>query len=431
LNIKTPQKIYQKNKSQILYKNLQHKFSRKINLDLKRINKALVELDNVHKLIINPINIVGSDGKFSTLKSLQYFIEENNQKVSTFTSPHLYDVRNRFWLKDKFISINELKENIKKIEGLKIKLTLFEVLTLAYYISAAKLKNISYSLVEAGLLFAGEATRVWDKPKCQIVTNINKQHLEWVKPKTLNEICKQKVGYLSKKTTIYVGKQSPNTMKIVKKILRKNPSKKIFYGSSWTLKNFEKNKIYKDKKGIIKLQSDKILSDGIWDNVGLAIKVARDFNISTNTILRAIPKIQFEGRMQYLKKNKFKKLLYSEEQLLIDGCHSETSAKNFASYLKTLNQDIYGILAIQSNKEPEQFIKQFRGVFKKIIAIKIPNEPNSCKPVDLKKILDKYSIKSDTAKNIHSAFKQVSSSKKKIIACFGSLYLVGKILTLN
>jgi len=133
-------------------------------------------LGNIHELIKNPINIVGSDGKYSTLKSLQYFIQENKEKVSTFTSPHLYDVRHRFWLKNKFISIKELKKNIKIIEKLKVKLTLFELLTLVYYISASKLENISYALVEAGLLYAKDSTRVWDQPRCQIITNINNQH---------------------------------------------------------------------------------------------------------------------------------------------------------------------------------------------------------------------------------------------------------------
>ena len=175
--IKKQKKILLNTQSQILYQKLQQRYSRKIDLNLKRINVALKKLNNIHHLIKNPINIIGSDGKFSTLRSLQFFIEENRQKISAFTSPHLYDVRHRFWLKNKYISINELKQNIKTIEKLKVKLTLFELLTLAYYISASKLKKISYSLVEAGLLFAGESTRVWDKPKCQIVTNINKQHL--------------------------------------------------------------------------------------------------------------------------------------------------------------------------------------------------------------------------------------------------------------
>ena len=209
--------IVQKNKSQLLYKKLQKQYSRRINLDLKRINLALNKLGNIHELIKNPINIVGSDGKYSTLKSLQYFIQENKEKVSTFTSPHLYDVRHRFWLKDKFISIEELKKNIKIIEKLKVRLTLFELLTLIYYVSASKLKNVSYALVEAGLLYAKDSTRVWNQPRCQIITNINNQHLELVRPKTLKAICREKVGYLSKKTTIYVGNRNQKLCKLLKK----------------------------------------------------------------------------------------------------------------------------------------------------------------------------------------------------------------------
>ena len=129
--------------SKNLYKKLQKQYSRKINLDLKRIFKGLKKLNNLHNQINNPINIIGSDGKYSTLKSLQFFIEQNNQKVSTFTSPHLYDLRHRFWLKDKFVTLKELKKNINTIKKLKIKLTLFELLTMVYYMSASKLKNIS------------------------------------------------------------------------------------------------------------------------------------------------------------------------------------------------------------------------------------------------------------------------------------------------
>ena len=419
-----------KNKSQILYKKLQKQYSRKINLDLKRINLALKKLGNIHKSIKNPINIIGSDGKFSTLNSIQHFIQENKEKVSAYTSPHLYDVRHRFWLKDKFISIKELKNNIKIIEKLKVRLTLFELLTLIYYISSSKLKNVSYSLVESGLLFSRDSTRVWDQPRCQIITNINNQHLEWVKPKTLEAICRQKVGFLSKKTTIYVGKQKPQTLKIIKKILKKNPSQKVYYGNGWTLKKFGNKKIYKDTKGKIILKSKKILSDGLWDNVGLAIKVARDLKISKKNILKGLSKLQFEGRLQYIK-GKLTKLLNPKEKLLIDGCHSEASAKNLSLYLKSINKDIYGIWGMQKNKYPESFIKHFKGIFKKIISVKIPGEPNACHPLQLKKIADQFNIDCDVAPNIESAIKQLSNKKPKVIVSFGSLYLVGKILSLN
>ena len=412
------------------YQKLQKKYSRKIDLKLKRINFALKKLGNIHNSIKNPINFIGSDGKYSTLKSLQYFIETSGAKCSVFVSPHLKLITERIWLKDHFISIKELKKNIKIIRQLKVKLTLFELINLAYYISAAKLKNASYALVEAGLLYAKDSTRVWDQPRCQVITNINKQHLEWVKPKTLRAICQQKVGYLSKKTTIYVGKQEPKTMQIIKEILKNNPSRKVYYGGGWTLKKFNNKRIYKDNRGKIILRSKKILSEGLWNNVGLAIRVARDLKISKKDILKALPKIQFSGRLEYIK-GKLTKLLNPKEKLLIDGCHSEASAKNLASYLKSIDKDIYGIWGMQKHKHPDLFIKQFRKIFKKIIAVKIPDELNACKPHYLKNIANRSGIKCNVAPSIESAIKQLSNKKPKVIVSFGSLYLVGKILSLN
>ena len=99
--------------SKNLYTKLQKQYSRKINLNLKRINLALKKLGNIHKFIKNPINIIGSDGKYSTLKSLQYFIEANREKCSFFVSPHLKSVTERIWLKNRFISVKELKKKYK------------------------------------------------------------------------------------------------------------------------------------------------------------------------------------------------------------------------------------------------------------------------------------------------------------------------------
>jgi len=419
------------NKSQILYEKLQKHHSRKINLSLNRINLALKKLNNIHRKINNPINIIGSDGKFFLVQSLKAFIESNNQKVSTFTSPHLYDFRHRFWLNDRYININEMKKNIKIINKLKVKLTLFEITSLIYYLSASKLKNSSYALVEAGLMFVGDSTRVWKSPKFQIITNINKQHLEWVKPKTIKEICKQKVGFLSNSTTIYVGKQKKKTMKIIKEILKKNPSKKIFYGKDWSVKKLVNKIIYKDNKGIILINSAMIKSEAMMDNLGLSIKIARDLNVSKKNIMRAIPKINYEGRIQWIKNGKLVKRLYKRENLLVDGCHSEASAKNLALYLKTLNKDIYGIWGMQKNKQPSKFIKEFKGIFKKVIAIKIPDEPNSCQPIYLKNVANRHGINCEVAPNLNAGIKRISSKKEKVITSFGSLYLVGKLLSLN
>ena len=412
-----------------LYKNLQKRYSRRINLDLKRIQKVLASLSFPHLELKNPINIIGSDGKMSTLTSLKYFLEAHKKKVTAFTSPHLYDVRHRFWLKDKYITSSEIKKYTKLVESTKIKLTLFELLTSVYILAAKNKKNINYHLIEAGLLFKKDSTNLWTEPKAQIITNINFQHQDWVNPKNLREICKQKLDSLSQKTTIYIGKQQPKTLKIIKNILKDNKSIQI-YASSFKVKKIKDYYLYQDQNNSIPIKSKTIHSEGLINNLALTIKVALDFGIPKRTIVKTIPKIQFEGRVQYLTKGKFKKLLKPNEKLLIDGCHSIASAKNLYNYLKTLKEPIYGIWGMQKNKLPDQFIRSFNKLFKKLITITIPNEPNALKADELKKIGKKY-VSTSVANNIQIALKQISSKEKKIIVIFGSLYLVGEVLSKN
>jgi dihydrofolate synthase/folylpolyglutamate synthase len=412
-----------------LYKNLQKRYSRRINLDLKRIQKVLTSLAFPHLELRNPINVLGSDGKMSTLTSLKYFLEAHKKSITTFTSPHLYDIRHRFWLKNKYITLKEIKKYTKLVEATNLKLTLFELLTCVYILAAKNQKKINYHLIEAGLLFKKDSTNLWADPKAQIITNINFQHQDWVKPKTLEEICRQKLNSLSQNTTIYVGKQLPKTLKIIKNILKDNKSKQI-YATSFKVKKIKDCYFYQDKKNIIPIKSKTIHSEGLINNLSLAIKVALDFGVPKKIIIKTIPKIQFEGRVQYLVVGKFKKLLNLNEKLLIDGCHSIASAMNLHNYLKTLKEPIYGIWGMQKNKLPHQFIKSFDQIFKKIITVTIPNEPNALKATKLKKIGKKY-MPTSAAANIQTALKQISSKEKKTIVIFGSLYLVGAVIGKN
>ena len=365
----------------------------------------------------------------STLTSLKYFLEAHKKNITAFTSPHLYSLRHRFWLKNKYITLKELKKYTKLVEATGLKLTLFELLTCIYILAAKNKKNINYHLIEAGLLFNKDSTNLWTNPKAQIITNINFQHQEWVKPKTLREICRQKLDSLSQNTTIYIGKQNPKTLNIIKNILKDNKSKQI-YASSFRVKKIKDYYLYQDQKNNIPIKSKTIHSEGLINNLALAVKVALDFGVPKRTIIKTIPKIQFEGRVQYLTKGKFKKLLFPNEKLLIDGCHSMASAKNLYNYLKTLKEPIYGIWGMQKNKLPNQFIKIFNNIFIKLITVKIPNEPNALKADELRKIGKKY-VSTRSANNVHNALKQISSKENKTIVIFGSLYLVGEVLGKN
>ena len=414
-----------------LYKQLaNHKlFNKTINFDLKRIKLVLKKLSHPERKLNNVINFLGSSGKFTTLHSVKCFIEANNQTTTAYISPSLRDIKERFWMGDRYLTHQEIKKSITLITKLEVPLTIFEVLTVIYIINASR-QDTDYHLVEAGALFAKDSTNVFDFPLAQVIVNINKQHLNFLKKKTLDEVVYQKVGFLSNFTQIYVGKQRPDVLNKIKKNLKSNKSK-INYPNSWKLLKKNKHFFYRDKKNKIKLNTKDIHSKGLLENLCNAIKIALDLKIDKKVIEKTIPSISFEGRFQYLKKGKIKDKLYKNEQIMLDGAHAEADAKNLANYLRNIKVPKYAVLAMMKNKEPDLFIKQFKGIFKKIITIPIENEQNCMSSKDLKSICKRNQFNVDEANSINDAIKKISSHEKKLINCIGSLYNVGNILNKN
>ena len=404
-------------------------FNKTINFDLKRIKLVLIKLGHPERKLNNVINFLGSSGKFTTLYSVKCFIEANKQTSTAYISPSLRDIKERFWMGERYLTYQEIRQSIKLIKNLKVPLTIFEVLTVIYIINASK-QDTDYHLIEAGALFAKDSTNVFDFPLAQVIVNINKQHLNFLKRKTLDEVVYQKVGFLSNFTQIYVGKQRPNVLTKIKKNLKNNRSK-INYPNTWKLIKKNKHFFYRDKKNKIKLNTKNIHSKGLLENLCHAIKIALDLKIDRKIIERTIPSISFEGRFQYLKKGKIKKKLHRNEQIMLDGAHAETDAKNLANYLKNIKVPKYAIWAMMKNKEPGLFIKQFKGIFEKIITMPIENEKNCMSAKDLKAIAKKNQFDADKANNFNEAIRKITSRDKKLINCIGSLYNVGNILNKN
>jgi len=423
----------QNKQAEQFYKKLQKKFSRRINLDRSRIFSALAKfnIDPNYDLLGKILAIIGSDGKNTIVQVLKAILIENKKNISTFTSPAITSPLDRIFLKNKFISLKQFRTSANKIIASGCKLTLFEVLTLIYLLTIKKLKNINYHIIESGAGYNHDSTNVFKFPTAQIITNINLQHQQLFGVNTIKDICKIKCGALSNNTKIYIGKQNPKTLKIIKKILDKNSSKKCFYGNDFRLKKRKNYYLYSDKKGNLKLKAKQIHSEGIWENIALGVKVCRDLNIDKKVILKGLKKVQLLGRLQFIKRGKLRKLLHPTEDLLLDGCHSETSIKNHIKFLKNINKPKYAIWSLMKNREPEKYIRNLK-CFKKIVAIKIPgDEPNSCSPTLLKKIADQNSINCTVSPNIQTAIKTISSKKPKCISIIGSLYTAGKVLNLN
>ena len=103
-------------------------FNKTINFDLKRIKLVLKKLSHPERKLNNVINFLGSSGKFTTLFSLKCFIEANKQTTTAYISPSLKDIKERFWMGNRYLTHQEIKQSITLIAKLRFLLLFLKFL---------------------------------------------------------------------------------------------------------------------------------------------------------------------------------------------------------------------------------------------------------------------------------------------------------------
>ncbi|MEE8638533.1 MAG: bifunctional folylpolyglutamate synthase/dihydrofolate synthase, partial [Candidatus Margulisiibacteriota bacterium] len=121
-----------------------------INLGLERITYLLKKLGDPH-LKFKSIHIAGTNGKGSTAAMTASILKEAGYKVGLYTSPHLFDYRERININGKDISKSDFGSGLELIKKTSNKLankptnkpTVFEALTAVAFWYFAK-KKVDY-----------------------------------------------------------------------------------------------------------------------------------------------------------------------------------------------------------------------------------------------------------------------------------------------
>ena len=162
-------------------------------------------------------------------------------------------------------------------------------------------------------------------------------HKDFLKKGTINEIVYEKCSNLLGNSKIIVANQKKNILKMIKKNIANNSSKKIFFGKNYHFKKNEKSFIYRDELGKINLPLPNLLGEFQISNVATAIAAIRalsQFKINKTHLNKAIKKIRSEGRLQYITRGKLRKYVTNDNQILIDGAHNLLAAFEIRKYLK-------------------------------------------------------------------------------------------------
>jgi dihydrofolate synthase/folylpolyglutamate synthase len=421
-------------KLQKIVKRLQKLHPKEIDLSLDRTKNLCQKLGNPQDQI-NCISVVGTNGKYSTIRALYTILNEADYECNIYTSPHIQKINERFVYNNKPLTDDELTKLLIEIEEAnnEEQITFFEILTVAYFYYAKKYPQ-NINLIESGLFHRFDATNILKRNLASIVTTIGLDHLDWlpIKERTVKKIIFEKTSTLLN-SKIIVAKQSSNEISnYIEDNIKNNQSKKLIFNKNYSFTSSENDFFYfEDEFGGIKLPKPNLPGEFQLENISTAIatiRQLRDYKITDEHIKIAITKIESIARLQEIKSGKLKNIV-KNNQLFVDGSHNPLGAKVLNQYLQSLNCKKHIILGMMANKDHNEYLDYFIDI-ESLTTIDIPNQPNSIKGSDLKEKINNFT-KVEYKNSVEEALSSIKLQENDIILITGSLYLAGEVLNLN
>ena len=336
--------------------------------------------------------LIGTNGKGSTGRAVAHLSYKSGLSVGHFTSPHILDFKERFWIDGRFATKDELQKAHKKLStllGKKITdaLSYFEYQTLLAFVL---FEDTHLQVIEAGLGGEYDATSV-KKYDLTIITPIGFDHSTFL-GKSIKEIATTKLNAISKKVLI-ANQEYKEVYTIAKEIATIKGSKLYFY------KDLAKERF----KEIQKLSTKKAWPNYIIQNITNAI-LALDI-MQINYSVKDLKTLSLFGRFYKIAPN-----------IIIDVGHNPLAAK---AIVEALPKKVTLIFNILGDKEYKEVLEILKPKIKELQIIKIDNQ----RALDLKELenfLEKLEIK-------YSYFNTKLEKNKEYLV-FGSFFVVEQFL---
>ncbi|URE42170.1 Mur ligase middle domain [Musa troglodytarum] len=365
--------------------------------DLGRMRRLLQRLGNPHKQF-KAVHIAGTKGKGSTASFISNILREEGYSVGCYTSPHLLSTRERIsvgrsgdpvsasLLKKVFCEVKEIID--QSVEQEKGALTHFEVFTALAYLLFSE-ERVDIAVIEAGLGGARDATNVICSTElaASVITSIGEEHLAALGG-SLESIAMAKSGIIKHGCPVYA--LCCDSSLLMSQVVIGGPFEShiecIIRHKASLMKSMV---ISACDPGIRKtLKWLRMEEDGkpsqtcdifiTLPNVNLHLLGAHQLQnavtaactalclrdqgwvISEKSIRAGLEKTRLLGRSQFLTQMELSSIGLSGTTILIDGAHTEASAKGLAEVIRMVQPDgvLAFLVAMASDKDHLAFARQ-------------------------------------------------------------------------
>ncbi|MDE1191733.1 MAG: bifunctional folylpolyglutamate synthase/dihydrofolate synthase [Arachidicoccus sp.] len=213
-----------------------------------RIGAAAIKADLTNTLALcealnNPqnkfktVHIAGTNGKGSSSHMLAAILQQSCYKTGLYTSPHLYDFRERIKVNGELCTKEFVVEFTEKIKPYieTIRPSFFEV-TVAMAFEYFAQQQVDIAIIETGLGGRLDSTNVI-LPEVCLITNIGKDHMD-ILGNTLEKIAFEKAGIIKENVPVVVSEILPETKDVFEEAAKEKHAPLIFAQDIFSVKNY-------------------------------------------------------------------------------------------------------------------------------------------------------------------------------------------------
>jgi len=423
-----------------------------IKLGLDTIRAMLSKIGNPHR---HPriIHIAGTNGKGSTLVTLERLLLDSGYTTGSTISPHLISFNERFRINGQSIDDERLNEAFRYVcQGCDINLDLsrpgstdgelnptFFEFALAMAFVLFDRSGVDFIILETGLGGRLDATNVIEHPLACVLTRIALDHQEYL-GNTIEQITMEKLGILKKNTPVFVAPQQAMVTKTIQTYCKNNGYEFHGYPKDFRIEkqagdllfSFNRYKYQLDadswEKKRVQVPSVGLLGDHQFENIMTALAVyfhvvPDEKQLCESAVGRTLGNLRWPGRMQYLGKGK---------KVLLDGAHNVSGMHALLTYLTAeySGKRIFWALGWMKNKQFLSIFNSFDCTNITFIPMEIDNDrAETGESISLALIKKRLNVlPSRKTPSLVTSEMDSSLPDHDLLVVAGSLYLVGEFL---
>jgi len=432
-------------------------YKRSFNLERMRI---LLKHLKIPCQELKVIHIAGTKGKGSTAYFLAYLLAASGFKAGLFTSPHLFDFRERIQIvenlepkaqsgliskKDLCKIVEEFRFGLRNLKPPAQNLgqvTFFELLTAVafkYFLQ----KRMDFVILESGLGGRLDSTNVVN-PLVSIITHIGYDHTDKL-GKKLAEIANEKAGIIKRNIPVICSVQRPSCLEVIKDKCRSKSARLFLLGRDFktenirfkqehTFFNFRFNGFTPLEVSGLKGKRTKLLTGFALGDLKINLKGERQVE-NASLALAAVSLLETKGivrkRIDYkggLKASRIPgrfEVVNKSPLTIVDIAHNVSSFKALRNSLGRYfpQKKIILIFACSQDKDAKNMLKQIDYFYLILTGF---NNPRAQDPLKLLRMVSPKRV--CLARDIGEALKEAKKKYKdnSAIVISGSLFLVSE-----